>query len=158
MTGDSISWRRMGAAAHGSDVLCDTCRIHQLERACCISQLSNGLPRRDRRESCPRQVRVLPCTLHIAFKTDRLQWICRGWTGHYWAQPKVNSLRQILRQIFTNPAQAKAKGAVAREHVVAYYSLQVIGAQVLAEIHRVEGILQARVGAKARINFAGGDL
>lgn len=56
----------------------------------------------------------------------------------------MGHLKEILREIYQDPAAAKAKGKVAREHIVQKYSLEVLGAKLLAEIDRVEGILSSR--------------
>jgi hypothetical protein len=34
-----------------------------------------------------------------------------------WAQPDINSLRRLLRHVFENPGEARAKGIRARERV-----------------------------------------
>lgn len=39
-----------------------------------------------------------------------------------WAQPDVSSLRRLLRHVFENPAEAKAKGLRARERVCNYWT------------------------------------
>jgi len=39
-----------------------------------------------------------------------------------WAQPDINSLRRLMRHVFENPEEAKAKGIRARERVCNHWT------------------------------------
>ena len=59
--------------------------------------------------------------------------------GHQWANPSEAHLRQLLRRVQQNPAEARAKGAAARAHVVKHFSREPVAELVatrLAEIER----------------------
>ncbi|WIA22210.1 hypothetical protein OEZ85_004541 [Tetradesmus obliquus] len=61
--------------------------------------------------------------------------------GQLWAQPDVNHLRQLMRQVFSNPQQAAAKGAAARQHILAYFTPEGLASKVMSEIMRIQNKL-----------------
>ncbi|MCZ6677808.1 MAG: glycosyltransferase, partial [Candidatus Poribacteria bacterium] len=44
--------------------------------------------------------------------------------GHRWVEPKVDHLRQLMRQVFENREEAKFKGERARKHILENYNWQ----------------------------------
>ena len=60
-----------------------------------------------------------------------------GWAGHRWADPDETHLRTLLRRVHATPDEARAKGARAREDMVARFSLQALAAQVDEEVRRI---------------------
>ena len=60
-----------------------------------------------------------------------------GWAGHQWADPDETHLRMLLRRVHTTSDEARAKGAQAREDMVARFSLQALAAQVDEEVRRI---------------------
>ena len=60
-----------------------------------------------------------------------------GWAGHRWADPDETHLRTLLRRVHATPDEARAKGAQAREDMVARFSLQALAAQVDEEVRRI---------------------
>jgi len=55
--------------------------------------------------------------------------------GKAWAEPDVNHLRSLMRQIFTQPGEAASRGARARQEV-AGFDLRVVHARFLQEVER----------------------
>jgi hypothetical protein len=70
-----------------------------------------------------------------------------GWTGHRWAQPRLEHLRELLRSVHGDPQQALRKGLRARTHMLQRFSLQVMGAKLAAELVRIQKLLQDRASA-----------
>ncbi|KAF6262613.1 hypothetical protein COO60DRAFT_599783 [Scenedesmus sp. NREL 46B-D3] len=58
--------------------------------------------------------------------------------GQFWAQPNVAHLRQLMRQVFTNPQQAAAKGQAAREHILRHFTPDGLAIKVMEEIMRIQ--------------------
>jgi glycosyltransferase involved in cell wall biosynthesis len=54
--------------------------------------------------------------------------------GHRWAEPDVNDLRKAMRRVFEEREEGKAKGAVAREHVLANYRWEAVARSVMARL------------------------
>jgi glycosyltransferase involved in cell wall biosynthesis len=67
-----------------------------------------------------------------------------GKQGHHWAQPSVDHLSTVLREIYLNPSIAHEKGMKAREHILLHYSLSIIGNKLVEEFRRIDEILQQR--------------
>lgn len=44
-------------------------------------------------------------------------------------------------QVFSNPQQAAAKGAAARQHILAYFTLEGLASKVMSEIMRIQNKL-----------------
>ena len=57
--------------------------------------------------------------------------------GHAWAEPDVNHLRSLMRQVFTRREEAAARSARARQDVVAGFDLGQVHARFLREVERV---------------------
>ncbi|HXP93262.1 MAG TPA: glycosyltransferase [Candidatus Binatia bacterium] len=47
--------------------------------------------------------------------------------GRNWAEPDVEHLESLLRHVYERPSEARARGAAARRHIVAGFSLPVVG-------------------------------
>lgn len=62
--------------------------------------------------------------------------------GHYWSTPSVPHLRQLMRQIHTNPQEAKAKGKKARETMVERFCPRCVAQTVLKELARIGEIMK----------------
>lgn len=52
------------------------------------------------------------------------------YSGRRWAQPSVEHLEAILRHVYERRDEARARGLTARRHIVANFSLPVVGAQL----------------------------
>ena len=61
----------------------------------------------------------------------------RGWAGHFWAQPNITHLRELMRLAYTHPEEAKKKGKIARENMKEFYSLDVLGQELNKNIERI---------------------
>jgi glycosyltransferase involved in cell wall biosynthesis len=65
-----------------------------------------------------------------------------GWRlGLKWAQPSVSHLRSLMRRVFENRGEARARGAAARRRVVQRYSRPAIAAALVRELRRIEAAL-----------------
>ena len=63
----------------------------------------------------------------------------RQYQGHRWANPSERHLREVMRQLQQHPAEARAKGQVARRHMLERFSREPVADLVenrLAEIER----------------------
>jgi hypothetical protein len=61
-------------------------------------------------------------------KVEDLVEISSGaFKGHRWAQPSVAHLRALMRQVYSNPTEARSVGSVAEKFIHSHYSPQVIG-------------------------------
>lgn len=58
--------------------------------------------------------------------------------GHRWANPSETHLRQLMRQVQTNPAEAQVKGRAARAHMVKHYGRDVVATKVLRRLSAIE--------------------
>lgn len=71
-----------------------------------------------------------------------------GWSTYFndqsWAQPDVTNLKYLMLHVFSNPQEARHKGAAARRHIVQHYSSEVVATKIAAEIERIESILKDR--------------
>ncbi|KAL1495796.1 hypothetical protein AB1Y20_016657 [Prymnesium parvum] len=70
--------------------------------------------------------------------------------SHSWAEPSVAHLRQLMRAIFSAPAEARRRGAAARERMVARFSPEALAREVEGELRRIDAVLRAREGATGR--------
>lgn len=61
--------------------------------------------------------------------------------GLHWAQPSVTHLRQLMRRVYENRVEAKAKGAAARQLMVEKYSPEAIADILVKEFQRIERLL-----------------
>jgi len=58
--------------------------------------------------------------------------------GHYWADPSVPHLQQLMREVVTHPAQARSKGAKARQDMVEKYCPQCVMRLVLQALAKYQ--------------------
>lgn len=61
--------------------------------------------------------------------------------GLRWAQPSVQHLRQLMRHVVENRAEARRRGAAARRRMVELYSPEATGRLVAAELRRVNDLI-----------------
>eukprot|EP01038_Epipyxis_sp_PR26KG_P007191 gene7191-9809_t len=61
-----------------------------------------------------------------------------NWIGHKWAQPKFNHIRSLLRYVHMNITNVMEKGEKARQDVIEFYSLEIIGKIITNEFKRIE--------------------
>ena len=47
--------------------------------------------------------------------------------GHNWAEPSLSHLRQLMRQVYSQPSQSRATGARAREHILSNFGRDRVG-------------------------------
>lgn len=73
--------------------------------------------------------------------------------GHRWAQPSTSHLRTLLRHLFTNPEEGRAKGLAARRRMVKRFSPQVLAYRVLQQLRRVQ-----RIVTQMQIQESGGQV
>jgi len=66
--------------------------------------------------------------------------------GARWAEPSVEHLRSLMRQVFEDREGAKEKGRKAREHIAANYSRERVARQVKERLEAIFEKLKARVG------------
>ncbi|KAH6762627.1 UDP-Glycosyltransferase superfamily protein [Perilla frutescens var. hirtella] len=62
--------------------------------------------------------------------------------GHSWAEPSVDKLRFLMRHVFSNPGEAKAKGARARLDMEATFSPEVVAEEIVDQLHQIVENLQ----------------
>lgn len=61
--------------------------------------------------------------------------------GLKWAQPSVQHLRQLMRRVYTNRAEAAARGRAARQLMVERYSPEPLADLLVAELQRIEATI-----------------
>lgn len=61
--------------------------------------------------------------------------------GLNWAQPSVTHLRQLMRHVYNNRAEAAAKGAAARALMINKYSPEAIADILVKEFKRIERMM-----------------
>ena len=47
--------------------------------------------------------------------------------GHNWAEPSLSHLRQLMREVYSQPSQSRATGARAREHILSNFGRDQVG-------------------------------
>ena len=57
--------------------------------------------------------------------------------GHQWAEPSVAHLRQLMRRVFVERDEARARGAAARQRMLARYSPAALADDVAVELERL---------------------
>ncbi len=62
----------------------------------------------------------------------------KHYLGHRWAQPSEKHLRELMRRVKENPAEAAAKGAKAREHVTKHFSRAAVAEKVMQRLEAIE--------------------
>jgi len=55
-----------------------------------------------------------------------------------WAEPSLSHLRQLMRKVFTDREGGRKKGSIARQHIVARYSQEIVGDMVVAKLAEIE--------------------
>eukprot|EP00775_Hariotina_reticulata_P010091 gene10091-10247_t len=63
--------------------------------------------------------------------------------GQQWAKPSVVHLKQLMRQVFTRPLEASAKGRAARRHIQRHFASTVLAQKIKEEVLRIEQLLGA---------------
>ncbi len=58
--------------------------------------------------------------------------------GHRWANPSEKHLRQLMRRVQQNPAEAKARGQRARAHVLKHFSREPVGEILFQRLQAIE--------------------
>lgn len=66
---------------------------------------------------------------------DDIMWWFRGLK---WAQPSVKHLAQLMRRVYSNRAEAAARGAAGRVRMVKLYSPEAIADVVVKELQRIQ--------------------
>ncbi|MGG1399777.1 glycosyltransferase [Bacillus salipaludis] len=61
--------------------------------------------------------------------------------GHQWAEPSVDHLKVLMRQVYNNPEEAKQKGLKARKYLFPRFSIQTIGEMVYKRMNELVGEL-----------------
>ena len=64
---------------------------------------------------------------------------CPYYKGFGWAQPSYEHLRALLRQVFENPGEARAKGMRAAEEVRAKWTWEHSARKIIARLDAIEG-------------------
>lgn len=59
-------------------------------------------------------------------------------SGQQWAQPSVTHLRELMRRVYTHPAEAAAKGRAARQHILDHFTPDILAGIVMREILRIQ--------------------
>ena len=62
----------------------------------------------------------------------------KHYLGHRWAQPSEKHLRELMRRVKENPAEAAAKGAKARAHVTKHFSRAAVAEKVMQRLEAIE--------------------
>ena len=62
----------------------------------------------------------------------------KHYLGHRWAQPSEKHLRELMRRVKENPAEAAAKGAKARAHVTKHFSRAAVAEKVMQRLEVIE--------------------
>ncbi len=62
----------------------------------------------------------------------------KHYLGHRWAQPSEKHLRELMRRVKENPAEAAAKGAKARAHVTKHFSRAAVAEKVMQRLDVIE--------------------
>ena len=68
---------------------------------------------------------------------------------HRWAEPSVSHLRERMRWVVDNPAEAAALGARAREHMLEHYTPEAVGDVVRARLREIGEVQRRRGGGVA---------
>ncbi len=63
--------------------------------------------------------------------------------GHRWANPCEAHLRQLLRHVQQNPGEGRAKGRLARAHMVKHYGREAVAKKVMRRLNAIESQLKA---------------
>ena len=66
------------------------------------------------------------------------------WVSHKWADPDVKHLQELMRTVYSNPKQAKAKGRIAARDIRERFSPEAVACVVLGHVKRLSTELEAR--------------
>jgi hypothetical protein len=77
-------------------------------------------------------------------KSDGDPHFFKPFLGQKWAQPSIKHLVQLLRHVYSNPAEGIAKAKLERKHIEAHFTPQVVAGVVVAEVRRLQPILKQR--------------
>ena len=77
----------------------------------------------------------LDCELVPTTNLELDEWQCHG---QRWAEPSGQHLRELMRGVQQNPAEARAKGVKARQHAQRHFSSEVIAALMLERFQSIE--------------------
>eukprot|EP00906_Rhabdomonas_costata_P024197 RCo034818 len=66
------------------------------------------------------------------------------WYGHRWADPDPMLLRRLMREVYSDPERAKAKGKRAREDIVAKFGLEPVAQTVVQRLQHIRRKLHQR--------------
>ncbi|MFO1497104.1 MAG: glycosyltransferase [Verrucomicrobiota bacterium] len=58
--------------------------------------------------------------------------------GHRWANPSLTHLRELMRRVEQNPAEARQKGMAARRQMAAQYSREAVAERVVHRLQEIE--------------------
>ena len=78
---------------------------------------------------------------------DRLvpaQANCPGYEGFNWAEPSYRHLRQLMRHVFENQAEARAKGQKASRDVMENWTWDQAAQRIVDRIDRIVAAQQAK--------------
>eukprot|EP00760_Papus_ankaliazontas_P035550 PhM_4_TR7886/c0_g1_i1/m.55492 len=94
-------------------------------------------------------------------KLDKLENVPKdssyGWMeGKVWAQPSEEHLRTLMRKIYSDQAEAKERGRRAREHVIQYYSDEVIARVVRQRLLEIRDVVHGKRDAEMRNQSSSG--
>ncbi|GIM09823.1 hypothetical protein Vretimale_13633, partial [Volvox reticuliferus] len=70
--------------------------------------------------------------------SDNSVWWFRGLK---WAQPSVKHTRILMRRVYSNREEARARGAAARRRMVERYSPNVLAAEVAHQLRRIDRLI-----------------
>jgi glycosyltransferase involved in cell wall biosynthesis len=78
-------------------------------------------------------------------KIDGLTEITKGpWKGHKWAEPNVESLRGLMREVVADRDKARAKAAAARRDMVHKWSPSVVGQIAFQRLVQIDKMLSKK--------------
>ena len=59
-----------------------------------------------------------------------------------WAEPSIGHLRKLMRHVYQNREEAKAKGTVARQYIVEHFNSEVISQLMLSRLQTIKASLK----------------
>ncbi|CAM9937039.1 unnamed protein product, partial [Discosporangium mesarthrocarpum] len=71
-------------------------------------------------------------------RLDGMSMVEKGpFRGHWWANPSVGHLRELMHHVLHHPAEARQRGVVARKDMVERFSTARMTKLLLAHLHRI---------------------